>query len=233
MITAGLADEGREWAQLDHADCAKLAGAAAEQLVPKLQNEILLSTARFRHLTRKLAATIETTLQILAEHARRGDFRPISWEISFGPGGPLSAWQIDLGNGRSMEITGRIDRIDGARIGDRLVIRVIDYKSGATSWDLNDLFWGLKMQLLVYLLVSLANSAQLFGRQAEPGGMLYFGVHNPLLPAGEPLSGEQAAAALLKHFKMPGLVMADSGHRPDDGPGDQGLFPADPHRFES
>lgn len=209
MITANLADEGKEWSQLDNADCAILARAAAEQLVPKLQNEILLSTARFRHLTRKLAATIQTTLQILAEHARRGDFRPMNWEISFGPTGPLSSWQIDLDNGRCMEITGRIDRIDGARIGDRLIIRVIDYKSGATSWDLNDLFWGLKMQLLVYLLVSLANSAQLFGRQAEPGGMLYFGVHNPLLRADEPLNGEKAAAALLKHFKMPGLVMAD------------------------
>ncbi|MDD4752467.1 MAG: helicase-exonuclease AddAB subunit AddB [Desulfitobacteriaceae bacterium] len=208
-ITDDLAAQGINWANLTNEDCSRLAKETVLELAPKLQNEILLSTARYRYLIRKLSGTITTTLAVLAEHGKRGEFRPVRWEINFGPDGPLSSLKFDLGDGREMELVGRVDRIDAASDGSNYYLRVIDYKSGKSSWDLTDLFYGLKMQLMVYLLVSLSNSALLVGEDALPAGMLYFGVHNPFISADAPLEEEKAKEEVLKSLKMKGVVIAD------------------------
>lgn len=211
MAADQLACVGRDWSELTDAECASLAHQAVEELVPKLQNEILLSTARYRHLTGKLAATVSTALRVLAEHTRRGEFRPVQWEIAFGPEGPLSSLKLDLGNGREMELVGRIDRIDVASAGDNYYLRVVDYKSGRSKLDLVDLFYGLKLQLLVYLQVALGNVAILGEDEAFPAAILYFPVQNPLVPASGPLAQEEAKEEIIKSFKMQGLVLADPG----------------------
>jgi len=208
-VTARLAVEGRDWADLGEDDCRRLAAESAAGLVPKLQHEILLSTAGNRHLAHKLTATLTACLGAMAEHARRGSFRPERWETAFGLEGPLPAWQTTTEAGRTVSLSGRIDRIDTVRAGETLFLRVVDYKSGRADWDLNDIYWGLKMQLLVYLLVALENAPALFGQAAAAAGALYFRVHYPLLRQTGPLSGQEAAALFLRQYRMPGLVLAD------------------------
>lgn len=209
MITEFLAREKRNWDGLSREECTALAERTVAELVPEIQNEILLSTARFRYLTGKLQESVSTAVYILSEHARRGEFRPLCWEVSFGPAGPLSSLKLDLEDGREMELVGRIDRIDAVSHEGKQYLRVIDYKSGRADWDLTDLFYGFKMQLLVYLHISLLNAVNLTGTEALPAGMLYFPVKNPLISAQGPLEPEDAKEQFLKKFKMAGMVLAD------------------------
>ena len=108
-----------------------------------------------------------------------------------------------------MELVGRIDRVDAATLGERELLRVIDYKSGAKSLSLTEVYYGLSLQLLAYLDVVISQAEEWRGKPGLPAGALYFRVHNPLLQTEKPLSEQEREEELLKQYKMKGLVAAD------------------------
>lgn len=205
-----LRERGWEWGDLSRRECGELAEEVVGELAPKLQNEILLSTARHRYLTGKLRRTVERAALVLTEHARRGSFRPLALELDFGPQGKLPPLKVDLGNGLTLELTGRIDRVDWACCGGKNYLRVIDYKSGFSKLSLSDIFYGLKLQLLAYLEVVLTFCQHLTGEEALPAGVLYFSVKDPLISAPGPLTPEEVEQEILKKLKMQGYVVAEA-----------------------
>jgi ATP-dependent helicase/nuclease subunit B len=180
-----------------------------DELAPRLQSQILLSSSRFQYIGRKLKDIVAQAAVVLAEHARRAQFRPIGLEVDFGPEGQIPALHLPLGNGKSMEIIGRIDRVDAAETEEGLLLRVMDYKSSATQLRLEEVIYGLSLQMLTYMDVLITHSPAWLGRPAEPAGVLYFHVHNPLLGAANSLTPEEASKQTLKRFKLKGLILAD------------------------
>lgn len=209
LFTERVLATGTDWAELSPAEGRRMAGEIAEELAPKLQNQILLSTARLHYLTGKLRRTIERAALVLTEHAKRGKFRPIGLELGFGSSETLPPLVLELANGLTMELAGRIDRIDLAYGQAGPYLRVIDYKSNYTQLSLSDIYYGLKLQLLAYLDIVLACSELLAGQQAKPAGMLYFSIKDPLIAAGYPLPAEKLEQEILKKLKMQGYVLAD------------------------
>jgi ATP-dependent helicase/nuclease subunit B len=205
-----LDTEKLEWATLSPGDCREITRSVVDRLLPKLQNEILLSTNRYRYLSRKLRRTVERSALVLTEHARRGTFRPVGVEIGFGKGEKLPPLICDLGNGIIMELTGRIDRVDLARGEAGGYFRVIDYKSSIQKLSLEEIYYGLKLQLLTYLEVILENAEILGGHQAIPAGLLYFPVKDPLITSKLPLSSEKLEEEIFKKLKMRGYILEDT-----------------------
>ncbi|WP_003540204.1 helicase-exonuclease AddAB subunit AddB [Desulfotomaculum nigrificans] len=209
LFTHRLQEQGRDWAALTRTEAVTMAGEIVNELAPRLQNEILLSSARHRYLINKLRRIVERAVLTLTEHARRGSFRPVALEIGFGVPGELPPVTFDLAGGGSMELVGRIDRIDAACEGGQQYLNIIDYKSGETELKLADIYHGLRLQLLTYLDVALRYAHQLVKQPALPAGMLYFTVKDPLVSSSGPLTMEQAEQNLLKKLKMKGLLLAD------------------------
>ncbi|MCC3377687.1 PD-(D/E)XK nuclease family protein, partial [Cohnella sp. REN36] len=118
---------------------------------------------------------------MLGEHARRSQFTPKALELGFGPGAELPPLVFELANGCRMELIGRIDRVDGAYGSKGLLLRIIDYKSSAKDLAIEDVYFGLSLQMLTYLDVIISQAEAFFGEAAFPAGILYFHVHNPLL----------------------------------------------------
>lgn len=201
--------ENRPWGDLSPDECRFEAGKIVDALTPRLQGEILLSSKRFGYIARKLKDIVGRAAVILGEHARRGSFEPIGLELDFGPDKPLPSLQFTLDNGCTMEIIGRIDRVDRAEGAQGVLLRVIDYKSSQTDLKLHEVYYGLSLQMLTYLDVLLTHAETWLGEQALPAGTLYFHVHNPLLQAPNGLSRDQAEEQMLKRFKMKGLLLAD------------------------
>ncbi len=201
---------GLDWGRLNSGQCRALAGDVVDQLAPRLQNEILISTARRRYLTGKLRRTVQQTALILAEHSRRGSFQPLGLELAFGPGGDLPAATFVLPGGAEIILSGRIDRIDSAKGDDGLYLRIIDYKSGRVTISLQDIYHGLKLQLLTYLDVALGYAEKLTGGKALPGAMLYFRIADPLIRIDGDIPGPaDIEKKILREFKMTGIVLAD------------------------
>lgn len=201
--------ENRQWSDLTPEECRFEAEKIVETLTPRLQGEILLSSKRFGYIARKLKDIVGRAAAILGEHARRGSFEPIGLELDFGPDKPLPSLQFTLDNGCTMEIVGRIDRVDKAEGDKGVMLRVIDYKSSQTDLKLHEVYYGLSLQMLTYLDVLLTNAEVWLGEKALPAGTLYFHVHNPLLQASNGLTRDQAEDQMLKRFKMKGLLLAD------------------------
>ncbi|GIP35844.1 helicase-exonuclease AddAB subunit AddB [Paenibacillus sp. J2TS4] len=208
-LIGSLQQEQADWAMLSREQLQDRASAIVDRLAPRLQSEILLSSPRYRYIARKLKGVIGKASYILAEHAKRSGFVPVGLELGFGPGETLPPLTFQLSNGCTMEIVGRIDRVDRAESERGLLLRVIDYKSSQTSLQLAELYYGLSLQMLTYLDVVLSHSERWLGRQAQPAGVLYFHVHNPLIRTKHPISPEEAEAEVRKQFKMKGLVLAD------------------------
>ena len=85
------------------------------------------------------------------------------YEVRFGPSrhggadGPLTRdapLGIELSNGATIEVAGRIDRVDWREA--RTAFRVIDYKTGAARAKENRLEAGAALQLPLYLLAAAA-----------------------------------------------------------------------------
>ena len=200
-----------DWGSVNNNDIKKMVGEVVEILAPRLQNEILLSSARHRNLLNKLKRQLTRAAAVLAEHSRRGVFRPVALELAFGAGkDALPPLVLQLpGGGLAMELYGRIDRLDAASSGKGHYLRVVDYKSGFRDLNLSGIYNGLDIQLLTYLVVALDNYRDLTGSPALPGGMFYFRVADPMLKIPAPLGQEQADMLLLKELKMKGLALAD------------------------
>ncbi|MGG0658260.1 helicase-exonuclease AddAB subunit AddB [Rummeliibacillus pycnus] len=198
------------WAQLSNEQCAILAKKAVEAISPLLYHQILLSTARYRYIQRKLTYIIQRTMQSLSQHARVSGFKPIAVEAAFGPGDPLPPLVIQLNDHKKMQMRGRIDRVDATTVNDKPYIRVVDYKSSAHKLELNDVYHGLSLQMLTYLDVAITNSEEWLPIHAEAGGVLYIHIHNPMLNTNNSLTLDEAENERLKDFKMRGLLLDDN-----------------------
>ncbi|MDQ0973047.1 ATP-dependent helicase/nuclease subunit B [Neobacillus niacini] len=198
------------WASLTKKQCEELAKEAVNALAPKLQNEILLSSERHHYIKRKLEQIITRASQVLSEHAKVSGFSPIGLELSFGRNGKLPPLTFSLKNGKRMELAGRIDRVDQAKgENNSTYLRVIDYKSSEKDVNLNEVYYGLALQMLTYLDIVITHSDELVEMKASPAGVLYFHVHNPMISTTKLLTIDEIEKEIMKKFKMNGLMVGD------------------------
>lgn len=195
-----------QWNRLTKAQCSQLARQAVEQIVPVFSHQILLSSARYRYIQRKLIRIVERTMMALSQHAKSSFFKPVAIEAAFGPDEKLPPLEIDLQGGRKMRLRGRIDRIDRAKIGDQSYLRVIDYKSSSRDLDLNEVYHGISLQLLTYLDVAIENADVWFDGDVNPAGVLYVHVHNPILKMEQEVDNMTLELERMKKYRMKGLL---------------------------
>ncbi|WP_342508942.1 helicase-exonuclease AddAB subunit AddB [Sporosarcina sp. FSL K6-2383] len=198
---------GKSWAELTREECWQLARAAVDDISPYFFNRILLSTSRYVYIKRKLMHIIQRTIYSLSTQAKATVFKPVAIEAAFGPGEELPALEIPLRRGDSMRLRGRIDRVDASEISGKNYVRVVDYKSSARGLDLTEVYYGLSLQMMTYLDVALENADEWLGFHADPAGVLYMHIHNPMIRSGSELTKELLEAEIAKSYKMRGYLL--------------------------
>ncbi|WP_411334607.1 helicase-exonuclease AddAB subunit AddB [Metabacillus indicus] len=198
-----------DWKDLSTDQCSRLSHDAVETLAPRLQREILLSSNRHHYLKRKLVTIITRASSILSEHARASGFAPAGLELGFGKGGPLPPIRFKLENGCTMELVGRIDRVDKAESSKGVLLRIVDFKSSDKTLNLSEVYYGLALQMLTYLDVIITHSKSWLGVESTPAGVLYFHVHDPMIQSSAMLPQDKIDEEIFKKFKMKGLLLGD------------------------
>ena len=98
----------------------------------------------------------------------------------------------------TMRLEGRIDRLDTFEDENKISIKVMDYKSGNTKFDLIRVYRGLQLQLVVYMDAAVEMLRGQHPKKRNPSrGILYYHIDDPVLESDTPLSDEEAEQALL------------------------------------
>jgi ATP-dependent helicase/nuclease subunit B len=159
---------------------------------------------------KRMQTIFSQTVWALTRQVRAGQFVPEKFEISFSDLRDYDTLQFSLEHDVQMSLTGRIDRIDQYDDGNQISIKVIDYKSGNTKFDLIRLYQGLQLQLVVYMDAAMELSTREHpDRSIVPGGILYYHIDDPVLESDEELSQDEAEHALLLALRPDGLVNAE------------------------
>lgn len=198
------------WSELNSERCRNIVSDLIEKKLIEDSNSILNSSKKYKYFTNRFKRVIAKSVSVLAEQMRKGQFEIFSNEFQFGnlrDGAPI---KLELPSGEEVYLTGRIDRIDSLDLHGNTYIRVIDYKSGSKKFDLNELYYGLQIQLLVYLDAILKNSEYILHTQAMPGAILYFKIDDPIIKSKSELQDEEIRKQVLDKLKMNGLLLKDA-----------------------
>lgn len=178
-------------------------------------------TARFRGLIRALSRHAASIVENVWEEICASDFVPLQFEMSFGAGGGLPPLEWNAG-AVTLEVGGKIDRVDGYIKDGRLYLKVVDYKTGSKSFHLSDVLYGLNMQMFLYLLMlekgASSTLLRLAGRRLgqtadsiEVGGALYVPARDPFVAAAQGEDADALRERLDKARRRIGIVSGDEG----------------------
>lgn len=212
LFVERLSGSGADWGALSDDEALALADACVDSLIPHLGGEILLSSARHGFLAGVLRRAVRRAVLLLTEHARRGRFRPVHVELTFGRGARgVEPLVLLLEDGGRLELSGQIDRVDTAEDGGRRWVRIIDYKSSKRDLSITEVAHGLSLQLPLYLaaVLELAESGRIAGGPAEPAALVYFPVRETLVRIDAPVPEEKLEAMLKRALRMRGLFIDD------------------------
>jgi ATP-dependent helicase/nuclease subunit B len=179
---ASLQAEGLRWRDLEPAEARRRVGRIGEQVTGELRDGLFLSGPDARLEARGLILALQEFVEATLAWMSAYGFDPVAVEVGFGrEGDPLPPWSVDLGEGRRLDLRGRIDRVDmaeGAPSGTVYGV-VVDYKSSEREWDDVLVSAGVQLQLPAYLGV-VRDVAGLpgvpLGRSVVPVGAFYVGL---------------------------------------------------------
>ncbi len=165
------------------------------------QNHIFISSAKFKNQTIRLKKLILKAMKYIILSITESDFDVFGHEVEFGENKKYPPIEIELENGKKVQIIGKIDRIDIAKDEEGRYLRIIDYKSSGYDINLNDVAHGMQLQLLTYL------DATCKIEDLKPAAVLYFNIMEKNQDKRK--TKEEIEEAIKKSFKMNGLLVGD------------------------
>ncbi|EHI96979.1 ATP-dependent helicase/deoxyribonuclease subunit B [Clostridium sp. DL-VIII] len=209
-FTNKIREEGILWSELNNEKCKDIVSSLIDKKLISDDNSILNSSKKFRYLAQRFKRVISKSVSVIANQIGKGEFEVFKTEFNFGDYRSGEAITLELSSKEKVYLQGRIDRIDTLDLDGETYIRVVDYKTGSNKLDLNELYNGLQMQLLVYLDALIKNSKYILKKQVKPGAILYFKIDDPIIKGNKEMTTEQVQEEVLSALKMRGLVLKDA-----------------------
>lgn len=205
-----LGEQGLSLAALSDEEREVLVTESVTKAVEDYGNTILKSSFRNAYLVRRITRITRRTLWALGEQLKKGDFKPVGFEVSFSAADNLNAMKIALSEDEALHLKGRIDRLDLCEDETHVYVKIIDYKSGSTSFDLAALYYGLQLQLVVYMDAAMEMEERRHPeKEVAPAGLFYYHIQDPMVEKKEEMTPELIEAQIKKQLKMDGLVNSD------------------------
>ncbi len=168
---------------------------SVQRAVEDYENSILRSNKRNEYLITRMERITIRTLWALCNQIRQGAFEPAGYEMPF--------YHVP---DTALTLSGRIDRLDLYEDGDKVYVRVIDYKSGNTFFDIGSIYYGLQQQLSVYLSAAMDYLAKIYPeKEIVPSGIFYYHIDDPIVA-----KSDQVEEDIYRSLRMNGLVNGDS-----------------------
>lgn len=199
--------EGRNFSEIDDEYIDSRLDKIVEKSVKEVNSGLFETGGRASYMAKKVKRDSRRTLKLLCEHFKSGEFTEHAFELSFGrEGDPLSGMEISLSEGRKIILSGTIDRVDTFEKDGKDYIRIIDYKSTMKTVDLYEIYYGLNIQLITYLMVALNSEID---KKLLPGGVMYLTLENPMISIKNPKEAGTVEAQIRNKLMMKGIFLND------------------------
>ena len=179
-----------------------------DKYVKEQLNDFQEKSRRFVHLFKRVCADVRQVAADMAEELRKSDFVPLNFELDFGNADMVPP--VELGeNAASLKLTGIADRVDGWLHDGKLYLRVVDYKTGRKKFSMSDIWYGMGLQMLLYLFALQQNGQQLYGQEIVPAGVMYVPARNAIISAQQDMPAEESESLRMDELRRSGLVLDD------------------------
>lgn len=108
-------EQGLGLAELEEEQIYKIVSEIIDRNLNLSKNFIFSSTAKYKVLVKRLKRIVSKALKYIIQTLIHSDFTVEGTEIEFGKKGKYKPIVLTLDNGKKVEITGKIDRIDTAK----------------------------------------------------------------------------------------------------------------------
>ncbi len=205
QISNELKNEKRPIGRLSDEERKELVDVCIGKIADTYKDTILKDSSRNQFLIRRMTQLADRTLWAIGKQLESGVFAPDAYEMAF----LIDEQAIPLKNGTgTLTMRGKIDRIDVYEDEENVYVRVIDYKSGKSDFDLVKTYYGLKMQLVMYMRAAMEIEAKRHpDKNIIPAGILYYNIDNPLIEVVDGTT--EVEDKIYEYLRMQGVVNGD------------------------
>ena len=205
-----LTEKGYTWFDFPEDFAGDTVKEALETYAATYGDTVLYSSARNEYAITRMGRILTRTVLTLQNQLKKGTFQPDHYELSFRFADNLESVNVALSQQEKMHLQGRIDRIDVAEDEDRVYVKVIDYKSGNKQFDLAALYYGLQLQLVVYMNAAMELEAKKHpNKEVVPAALLYYHIEDPTVETPVELTEEELNQQILGKLRMNGVVNSE------------------------
>ncbi len=147
---------------LDNQELKELVDKDFSKSVEKYVDGYKLEDKKNLYFLDKLNRNLAISCMGIQEQINELNIEKTYTEQEYGRGRKFPPLSVEVA-GKTYEMEGKIDRVDSFTLGDKTYYSIIDYKTGRKVFDLNRVYQGLDLQLMVYLYTVIRSGGEAFG----------------------------------------------------------------------
>jgi len=195
-----------DWMELPVEQRMDYVATCMENITENYRDKLFKSTAKNRYFTQRICTVISNTVGILSKQIKSAGYTVKDVEINFS-GKESADLNIPLENGNQMVISGRVDRLDIKESENNVMYaKVVDYKTGSTSFDATLAYNGLQLQLMYMDAATGMVQKEYPEKDVHSGGFAYYHIEDKYVETDGMESTEQLDSKILKAMEMSGII---------------------------
>ncbi|MBP3470370.1 MAG: exodeoxyribonuclease V subunit gamma [Lachnospiraceae bacterium] len=177
-----LQEKGLTWLNFSEEEAKELLQRILENIATEYGESVIYRDERTAYRLRQIHRILVRTVKNLQYQLKKGKFIPQEFEYSFRKEVGLDKVRLGLSEDEKMMLQGKIDRYDTYEKDDKIYVKVIDFKSRDKKVDLIQLYYGLQLQLAVYLEQASERVQKKHPeKKVVPAALFYYPVIDPVM----------------------------------------------------
>lgn len=152
---------------------------------------------RTANIFKRMGKTISNAAILIQKTLSAGGFAQNGMEYSF-----------DAELSDTVSVRGIIDRIDICNDLDKAYVRIIDYKTGKTNFDIKSIYNGYNMQMIIYAIAAMQ-----FTDNADISGIYYTSVRDEIKKLNNKITEDNIKEANEKALVLDGITFAEEDEK--------------------
>lgn len=209
-VPVAITDPDSRWMKITQEECRKEIRRILQEETGTYREGLLSSGRNESYRTERIVDICSRVAWAMIGQVRRGRIREMYFEQPFARGAQLPPIRVTAGE-HEVLIKGKIDRMDVLEMpehedGLETAVRIVDYKTGGDSVDVEHFRSGYKLQLMLYLKAATQK------QEVKPAGVFLFKIREIDVDADARtvVPGEAAAEERMEDaYKLEGIVLDD------------------------